>query len=503
MCKVKSGIFFKLSNGELINNKFNDILVVGNGFDLFLGQKTKYSDFFNFIILYQILFFIKNSNLFPKIIFSSYFPKEFRCKNSKLYDLMKIVDIYLETYGKEGENRHKKLKKAINSHFFKWLLNLIFGNKYSILFEKLEQEIQLDINDLSESNNLRKDLYKVISNYQGKIEKSLKKAEKTCNSWTDVEQFIEYVVLGSHDLQCKFDSINGLFDDFQFLKDVPNKSRDIYKGLQSFCSEFALYLRAAQKSNDISANNKRNQFVDFKIVSEKINKAYLESLKARSKNIIDNISFLNLRSIIDFNYTKTTDTLIKLYKEQLKSNNDYQPPYIYHINGEIDSNKLIFGYGRNKNIKVSKECFCFEKFTQRVIKNSQFVDFRNLLADKYNVFIFGHSCSLADRDVINKLLSSDNLGIAVIYCHDIPSLISISNILQEILGQDRMETLLDYSEYIERVNRDPSYALSLGDGDPHLKSYDPFEHDFQMFHSILFFCVESQNDEFLKIKNPN
>lgn len=81
MCKVKSGIFFKLSNGELINNKFNDILVVGNGFDLFLGQKTKYSDFFNFIILYQILFFIKNSNLFPKIIFSSYFPKEFRCKN--------------------------------------------------------------------------------------------------------------------------------------------------------------------------------------------------------------------------------------------------------------------------------------------------------------------------------------------------------------------------------------------------------------------------------------
>ena len=66
-----------------------------------------------------------------------------------------------------------------------------------------------------------------------------------------------------------------------------------------------------------------------------------------------------------------------------------------------------------------------------------------------------------------------------------------------------METLLDYSEYIERVNRDPSYALSLGDGDPHLKSYDPFEHDFQMFHSILFFCVESQNDEFLKIKNPN
>ena len=504
MCFAKSGITFKLSNGQQINNKFSDILVVGNGFDLFLGQKTKYSDFFNFIILYQILFFIKNSDLFPKITFSSYFPTEFRCKNSKLYDLIKIVDVYFETYGKGGENRYKKLKKAINTNFFKWLLILIFDNNYSFLFEKLELEIQLKIYNVSTSDNLREDLYELLSNYQKIIEKSLKNAEKTCNSWTDVEQFIEYVVLGNHDLQCKFDSIKGAFGDLQFLKDVPNKSSDIYKGLQSFCNEFSLYFTAAQKTNDISTNyNKWNQLVDFKNVSEIINKVYSDSLKVRSKKIIDNISFLYLKSIIDFNYTKTTDILVELYEANLKSNMDYNAPFIYHINGEIDSNNLIFGYGRNKNIEVSKECLCFEKFTQRVIKNTQFVDYKNLLADKYNVLIFGHSCSLADRDVIEKLLSSDKLGVAVIYCHDIPSLISISNNLQEILGQDRIETLLDYSEYIELVSRDPSYALSLSDDDPHLKNYDLFEHDFQKFHPILFFCVESQNDEFLKIRKSN
>lgn len=504
MCKVKSGISIKLANGEFINNKFNDILVVGNGFDLFLGKKTKYSDFFYFIILYQILFCIKNSNLSPKIPFSSYFSNEFRSKNTKLYDLITIVDVYMETYGKEGENRYNKLKKNINSIFFKWLLILIFGNNYSDLFEELEYEIQLKIYNVSKSDNRIEELYKVISNYQEKIENSLKYAEKTCNSWTDVEQFIEYVVLGSHDLQCKFDSIKGAFGDLQFLKDVPNKSSDIYKGLQSFCNEFSLYLKAAQKTNDISTNyNKWNQLVDFKNVSEIINKAYSHSLKARSKKIIDYISFLNLKSIIDFNYTKTTDILVELYEANLKSNNVYRAPFIYHINGEIDSNNLIFGYGRNKNIEVSKECLCFEKFTQRVIKNTQFVDYKNLLADKYNVLIFGHSCSLADRDVFEKLLSSDKLGVAVIYCHDIPSLISISNNLQEILGQDRMETLLDYSEYIELVSRDPSYALSLSDDDPHLKNYDLFEHDFQKFHPILFFCVESQNDEFLKIRKSN
>ena len=46
-------------------------------------------------------------------------------------------------------------------------------------------------------------------------------------------------------------------------------------------------------------------------------------------------------------------------------------------------------------------------------------------------------------------------------------------------------------------------ALSLSDDDPHLKNYDLFEHDFQKFHPVLFFCVESKNDEFLKIRNPN
>ena len=49
MCKLQSGISIKLANGQQINNKFNDILVVGNGFDLFLRQKTKYSDFFYFL----------------------------------------------------------------------------------------------------------------------------------------------------------------------------------------------------------------------------------------------------------------------------------------------------------------------------------------------------------------------------------------------------------------------------------------------------------------------
>ena len=503
MCKLQSGISIKLANGQQINNKFNDILVVGNGFDLFLGLKTKYSDFFNFIILYRVLYKVMISGSFPIKSFLTFLPTEHRSENLKLFNLIAIVDTYLETYVKEGNKRYEQLIRATNTSFFKWLLKLIFVDNYSDLFESIDEGVKSDIikanfyEDVNNNRNLREILYKIIIKYQSLIRDSLTKAEKSCNSWTDVEQFIEYVVLGSHDLQCKFDLIKYLFHDFKFLKDAPNKSSNIYGSIQSFCNEFSLYLKAAQKTNDISSNkNKWKELLDFKSVSKIISKVYSDSLLARSNNIIDNISFLNLKSIIDFNYTKTTDILVDLYQSNL--NSEKNTPFICHINGEIDSNNLIFGYGRNKNIEVSKECYCFEKFTQRVIKNTQFVDFKNLLAGKYNVLIFGHSCSVADRDVINKLLSTDNLGVAVVFCYDIPSLISVSNNLQEILGQDRMETLLDYSEYNKLNSKLNSPLLPEVE-----KNENNIAHCLKSFHPVLFFCVESKNDEFLKIRNPN
>ena len=130
MCKLQSGISIKLANGQQINNKFNDILVVGNGFDLFLGQKTKYSDFFYFIILYRILFVVKQSHLFSIDSFLNLLPSEHRTQNSKLYDIIDIVDSYLEIYKDEGDIRFNELQNSINSIFFKGVLILIFGENY-------------------------------------------------------------------------------------------------------------------------------------------------------------------------------------------------------------------------------------------------------------------------------------------------------------------------------------------------------------------------------------
>ena len=57
--------------------------------------------------------------------------------------------------------------------------------------------------------------------------------------------------------------------------------------------------------------------------------------------------------------------------------------------------------------------------------------------------IYGHSCGVAEGDVIGDLLNSQDLKIAVVLCFDLDSLVSITNNLIEIVGQDRFDELLN------------------------------------------------------------
>ena len=118
MFEPQSGISFKLTYGDIINNNFNDILVVGNGFDLFLGLKTKYSDFFNFIILYRVFYLIKSSYIFSIKSLSSIIESDYQPSNSHFSDLIEIVDLYVTKHSANQDVRFNSLTNAINSNFF-------------------------------------------------------------------------------------------------------------------------------------------------------------------------------------------------------------------------------------------------------------------------------------------------------------------------------------------------------------------------------------------------
>ena len=85
----------------------------------------------------------------------------------------------------------------------------------------------------------------------------------------------------------------------------------------------------------------------------------------------------------------------------------------------------------------------FEKKVLRVIKNTTPLDLDKLISKPFNLLIYGHSCGIADGDVIGALLKSPKLKIAVVLCYDQDSLVSITNNLIEIVEQDRFDELLN------------------------------------------------------------
>lgn len=122
----------------------------------------------------------------------------------------------------------------------------------------------------------------------------------------------------------------------------------------------------------------------------------------------------------------------------------------YHVNGRSDDFTAVFGYTNLEQEKVNIEAFNFEKRTQRLIKNVQSVDYEALTSKPFNLFIFGHSCSPADKDVFEPLLTSNNLNIVVVYCYSEKDKLSIYKNLCEILGYKFMDHLTRQTEKLSK-----------------------------------------------------
>lgn len=113
----------------------------------------------------------------------------------------------------------------------------------------------------------------------------------------------------------------------------------------------------------------------------------------------DNILFLN------FNYTNLEILYVNRNSE------------IIHIHGELNSknNPIIFGYGD----EIGKEYAEIENLNDNEflenIKSIRYLDtdnYKRLLSfinsDKYQIFVFGHSCGNSDRTLLNTLFENEN-----------------------------------------------------------------------------------------------
>jgi hypothetical protein len=229
--------------------------------------------------------------------------------------------------------------------------------------------------------------------------------------------------------------IKNLHHNNQFLEQITNS-----KSTQNWVDiETEYYLSLTECLNDKRMGGVKKLNEDFSVIQRALG-VYLLNQTIKDINRSSNI-FINLKNIIDstvidktesnsiygnilflnFNYTNTErqyiDHFSSFYKNEIEC---------IHIHGELNKldNPIIFGYGDeiDDNYKLIEK-----KNDNRYLENVKSIkyletdNYRKLLsfiiADKYQIFIIGHSCGISDRTLLNTLFEHENCKSIQIYYH--------------------------------------------------------------------------------------
>lgn len=311
----------------------NRIILIGNGFDLAHGLKTRYSDFMNKFWENQII----EANEFEKW---------------------------------KGENG-----------------NFVFENNFfKLKTDTYKKYTESDIADL------KQDISYYKNNFLERIEKA-----RVITNWVDLEELYYRELLnclriekGNNDafvvspikkLNEDFDSIRANFEDYLIKNIVGEITGDKYK--------------------------------------DEINKHIWKELKD-GKHAEDD--FLGKILFLNFNYTATEKLYTKKKRMYIDAEIDDTKNEVIHIHGVVqqagikdDDNPMIFGYGDElavdfKDIENTNRNEFLEN--AKSIKYLETDNYDRLLdfikKGDYEVFIFGHSCGLSDRTLLNTIFENEH-----------------------------------------------------------------------------------------------
>lgn len=482
-----------------------NILLVGNGFDLAQGFKTSYGDFIKYVFLISYLSRIKsdisdnpnyknfifsnldNSSLFDnkylvKCLKSYFNRKALNSYSVKLLSLKFNKDYFDKTFNKE-KLASNSIFQSFNEALFSLVSNydlplspLIFQNPFRVLdssnqyekylkeggennLEEYELKFQKKLfSNSSYSTHFDKNRDDFFIKYDLKyfLEYINKKIQlSSINNWLDVENFIKLFVVGGNELkeQFGFSGINSLINFNNF-----SQPKILQTEIDLFASEFVDYLRLSLPENCFGCDNKSSS-IKKKQNKHNVNifKKYNFYLKEHYSGFVDSIDLNNITDIINYNYTSTPEYFfssknIKFYyvngkiEKQLtnskaihnKENNPTASAF-----EDIPHTSVVFGISDLENKLNDERLYIFEKKYLRQKKNIPSLPIKDLTSNAFNLVIYGHSCGLADADVLKPLLTSNNLKTAIILCYNEPSRISISDNLIKIIGKQKFYQMLE------------------------------------------------------------
>jgi hypothetical protein len=341
--------------------KVNKLFLVGNGFDLALGLKTSYADFMFWLLKKQFIEATSN-------------------------------------YGRQVAPEPHRAN--YNVHYKNYDRLIIFGYSSCELFDVLIEGNYGKDKSIEAFNkfNESKDIFNFIKEKEIKIAFKNKNGlfSEICNQinvgWVDIEETY-----------------------FRLIKGLINNENNIHKDkidehnedLKNIIVELNKYLREIK--SDLNTEQAKIFFEQF---AEKVNDkdVFLDGeQKIDTGN--SHLYFLN------FNYTESLQHILNICGLKFQ---DYT---VNHIHGSFHEEKpIIFGFGDEMDDSYKKiEEFGDKRFFT-YIKSFQYFqnsNYRNLLrflnSESFQVCIYGHSCGLSDRVMLNEIFEHKNCRSIKIY----------------------------------------------------------------------------------------
>jgi hypothetical protein len=325
----------------------NKLILVGNGFDLALGLQTNYEDFLLWYFRDRLLIGIENNNI-----------ETFRGNRVHHYSGDALFNFYSSVRLVGPHNIAADIREQFVDYTdIKIFINRNPQNLHFIFESKLLEKIFKD----------------------------------SISGWVNIEKAY-----------------------FDLLKESFNKTKIKIEQLNKDLIEIKLLLHQYLMQLDYSNSN-------YEEVALKYNSQFLSKIK--QTDLIDGLNKqvevkIEKLFFINFNYTKTISNVMyfigKQYGFALKDN--YPEIDICHIHGDLeDVESMIFGYGDEmdmdyKSIEDSNDNRYFEGIKSfKYAENGKYRDLlRFLNSDDYQVIIYGHSCGLSDRVMLNEIFEHDN-----------------------------------------------------------------------------------------------
>lgn len=374
-----------------MNNTINRLIIIGNGFDLAHGMKTKYKDFVNGYLRQEIGKHRGGTS-----------PKKTEDK------LMSIIPSCFSDNLPPNSNYYtpsvEMLREYNDNLTPKQNLDKVRACGYEV---KLSPFFDKIIEDIEDKNwvDIEYAYYEHLCGLLKKLDRpdeevSKKKISKEIDGLNEemkciTRKLVEYL----QEQEDKYEDKN----DFEMMLEIirPLRSQEMAVSAEKYWKEFVVQ-REQEK-------NKEKKFGYTRL--------FYSSPKYRSYDGTDVYKLYPEKVfLLNFNYTRYIEPKFRDTLPNVLVNAFDGDQIVHHIHGDLnDENSIIFGYGDDSDEMYKK---LLDKNNNRFLENDKTVKYlgsaryRNFLgfikSAPFQVCIMGHSCGISDRTLLSTIFQHEN-----------------------------------------------------------------------------------------------